>query len=531
MRWTAISANSGTIASAANRATFVLAVLLGLLMGADLQADDLRVKLPQGKGEEVGVAVRQNGDMAYLDLNGLAQALSISVYESKERHKLQYAFGSARLSWTADNVFVAVAEKLRQLPAPVVYQDGRFWAPLEASLTALDDLYPAALEFDRAARQLSLRSSNSDVYAIQYDSKDNGTLVRLSCARKISFSQPVLKDNALSLTLEQTSIDKNILERTPASGAVEKLQVERSGRALQLTFKLTVPVVEYSAWQDEDSHQINLSIVTKVLGNDTLSDIVAAPVGEFAEIGELLEREQEKWKVDCIVIDPGHGGKDPGAIGVTGLKEKDATLDIALRLKQLIQQNTKLKVILTREDDRLVGLNERTRLANREGGKLFISIHCNSMKRGRGSGFETYFLKPARSAKAMEVAMRENSVIDYEESTNGYQDLMEENYILLAMAQSEFARESETLAEIVQNKMRLNTELKDRGVDQAGFYVLVGASMPAILVETAFLSSKREEKLLKTKKFRQQVAQALYGSVLEFMERTGTRRAEVSEQP
>jgi N-acetylmuramoyl-L-alanine amidase len=107
-------------------------------------------------------------------------------------------------------------------------------------------------------------------------------------------------------------------------------------------------------------------------------------------------------------------------------------------------------------------------------------------------------------------------VIKYEESSHDYQDLNDENYILLAMAQSEFARESESLAGIVQNQMRMNTGLKDRGVDQAGFYVLVNASMPAILVETAFLSTRREEKLLRTKKFRQQVAQALYDSIVEF---------------
>jgi N-acetylmuramoyl-L-alanine amidase len=247
-------------------------------------------------------------------------------------------------------------------------------------------------------------------------------------------------------------------------------------------------------------------------------------------MSQQLEREQEKWKVDCVVIDPGHGGKDPGAVGVTGLKEKEATLDIALRLKQLLAKNTQLRVVLTREDDRFIGLNERTKRANSQAGKLFISIHCNSLKKGSGSGFETYFLKPARNANAMEVALRENSVIDYEETTNGYQELTAENYILLAMAQSEFVRESEGLAAIVQKKMLLNTGLKDRGVDQAGFYVLVGASMPAILVETAFLSSKHEEKLLRTKKFRQQVAQALCESVLEFMKQTEFANRAVSSE-
>ncbi len=510
-------------------------LVLSLLMVASAPsgaANSLTLRTSSGKQANAPIALRRSGAVSYVDLNGFAAALKADVYSNEQKRTFSFTAGSARLKWTADNVFIRIGNEWWQLPAPVVYQDGCYWAPLVAFLDVLARAYPSGMEFDWNSYQLSLqpRKGGGDIYGIVYEQKGNGTLVRLLCSRELTYANPIIRAKTVILTLEHATADGDALSRIQPSGAVEKLALEKIPQGLQLTFDLAAPILECTAWQDEESRQIHLSLVTQLVTAQIPGRAGAPSAGDSEETNQLLEREQQKWKVDCVVIDPGHGGKDPGAIGVTGLKEKEATLDIALRLKQLLMKDAGIQVVLTREDDRFIGLNQRAKRANSEGGKLFISIHCNSLKKGSGSGFETYFLKPARSAKAMEVALRENSVIDYEESTNGYQELTEENYILLAMAQSEFARESEGLAAIVQKRMLLNTGLKDRGVDQAGFYVLVGASMPAILVETAFLSSKHEEKLLKTKKFHQQVAQALYESVLEFMKQTETANHNVSAE-
>jgi N-acetylmuramoyl-L-alanine amidase len=232
-----------------------------------------------------------------------------------------------------------------------------------------------------------------------------------------------------------------------------------------------------------------------------------------------IESDRGKWHFDTIVIDAGHGGKDPGAIGPTRFKEKSATLDIALRLEQLLKTKTKLKVVLTRRSDIFVPLYERGRIANRANGKLFISIHCNASKDRRATGSQTFFLSPARNKQAVAVAMLENSAIEFEEDKEQYQSLTDENYILLNMAQSNYIKESETLGAEVQNWFERKTELKNRGVDQAGFYVLYGANMPAVLVECGFISNKYEEKLLKSKKFRQTVAEVLFQSIVKFCEK------------
>ncbi len=499
----------------------------------DSSADDrIKLRFPEKDLPDAEVEVRQSGEMLYLDLEGFSKALNLRSFQNPERRKFQFNIASIPLKWTANNAFVVIADEVMQLPSEVLYQDGKYWAPFDAFLEILRANYPGEIQYNRYNWTLEITSSSKTVFAVRYDVKDNGTLVRIYCTRKLNISQPAYRHNAVSITLMNADVDRSALLRAPPTGVVEKLLIEEHAQSTQLTFQVNAPILEHSLTQDEGTHQILLTLVTSTEIPQVFSpSAYNAENLELDVLDQALKREQEKWKVDCVVIDPGHGGKDPGAISPTGLQEKEITLDIALRLKQLIEKNTNLKVILTRRDDSFIGLNDRTRLANQKQGKLFISIHCNAVKSGNAGGFETYFLRPARNQKAMEVALRENSVIKYEDSNTQYQDLTEENYILLAMAQSEFVRESETLAGIVQTKLRANTGLKDRGVDQAGFYVLVGASMPAILVETAFLTNKNEEKMLRTKKFRQQVAQALYESTIEFMKRTEQQNDKVSIHP
>lgn len=492
------------------------AVLLLQIPATSVASDILTVNFPEGPLPKAQVAVLQAGDLLYVDLEGFARALKIPTFINSERNKIQYAIGSIQLKWTADNAFAAIGDQIIQLPAEVSYSQNKYWVPLDAFLAILSRIYPAEINYNRYQWTVSIRPTDYDVYAISYDPKENGTLIRISSSRKFDVSGAALRDRRLSITLLGAKVNKDALELVPPGGAVRELIIEELPEAVQLTFNLSQSILDHAVWQEENPNQIVISLTTRIISPDSV-----APVAEKSddEISQLLVRDQEKWKIDCIVIDPGHGGKDTGAIGVTGLNEKTVVLDIALRLQKLLEKNDGLKVALTREDDRFLALSDRTKFANQVGGKLFVSIHCNSSKRSSGNGFETYFLKPARSQRAMEVALLENSVIKYEESKNQYQDLTEENYILLAMAQAEFAKESEAMADIVQKKMKLHTNLKDRGVDQAGFYVLVGASMPAILFEAPFLSNAREEKLLKTKKFRQKIAEGLYDSILDFKKR------------
>ncbi|MFL2510898.1 MAG: N-acetylmuramoyl-L-alanine amidase [Candidatus Neomarinimicrobiota bacterium] len=227
--------------------------------------------------------------------------------------------------------------------------------------------------------------------------------------------------------------------------------------------------------------------------------------------------EKNKWKFSTIIIDPGHGGKDPGAVGYRGTLEKDIALDVAKRLEKKISKNMKVKTVLTRDEDIFLKLGERTKIANENNGSLFISIHANAATDRRASGFETFLIGPNKNAAAVRVAARENAVLELEGSSG--KKLTNEDLIKATIAQSAFASKSEKFAALVQEEISKRVQGKNRGVKQAGFYVLMGASMPNVLVELGFISNLAEEKKLRSSQYREVLATSIFRA-LEKYEKT-----------
>ncbi|KAB2850085.1 MAG: N-acetylmuramoyl-L-alanine amidase, partial [Ignavibacterium sp.] len=236
---------------------------------------------------------------------------------------------------------------------------------------------------------------------------------------------------------------------------------------------------------------------------------------------ENINRLKDKWEFDVIVIDAGHGGKDAGAVGVNGAKEKDINLSIALKLGKLIEENMKdVKVVYTRKTDIFIDLYKRGKIANENNGKLFISIHCNSTpkKPTDANGFEVYLLRPGRTKEAIAIAEFENSVIQYEENPNRYEKLTDENFILVSMAHSSYMKYSEKFAEYLHKEFVKHPGLNSRGVKQAGFYVLVGASMPSVLIESGFLSNSGDAKHLSSDSGQQKFAEYVFNGIKKYRE-------------
>jgi N-acetylmuramoyl-L-alanine amidase len=224
-------------------------------------------------------------------------------------------------------------------------------------------------------------------------------------------------------------------------------------------------------------------------------------------------------KIGKIVIDPGHGGHDTGTIGPTGLKEKDLTLDVALRLGKLIEEKLGAEVVYTREDDTFVPLEDRTALANQVKADMFISIHANSSRDHSARGVETYYLNFAASEEAMEVAARENALA--QASLHDLQDMVKK------IARNEKIEESRELAADVQSSLtkrlqRNGKAPKNRGVKRAPFVVLIGANMPSVLAEVSFLSNPSDETLLKKGDHRQRIAEGLFSGVSSYLESLGS---------
>ena len=227
-----------------------------------------------------------------------------------------------------------------------------------------------------------------------------------------------------------------------------------------------------------------------------------------------LKKEKNKWKFDTIIIDPGHGGKDPGAIGYRGTKEKDVTLDVAKRLAKKIERNMKIKTILTRDEDTFIGLRERSKLANAQNGKLFISIHANSAEDQRAHGFETYLIGLNKNEAAVRTAARENAVLALEGSD--VEKLTDEALIKASLFQTSFANGSERFAALVQEEMNKRLQSRDRGVKQAGFYVLAYTSMPNVLIELGYISNPSEEKKLRSSQYKDALATSIYRAIEKY---------------
>lgn len=218
--------------------------------------------------------------------------------------------------------------------------------------------------------------------------------------------------------------------------------------------------------------------------------------------------------VSRIVIDAGHGGHDPGAHG-NGITESELTLDVAQRLEKLLKAQPGIEVVMTRDTDVFIPLEERTAIANREGADLFLSIHANASRNPQARGIETYFLSFAMNPEAEAVAARENAT-----SARVMHNLPE---IVKAIALNNKINESRDLADTVQKSMakRLsakNRSLRDLGVKQAPFVVLIGALMPSVLAEISFVTNRQDGALLKTSAYRQQIAQALFDAIQNYQQ-------------
>ncbi len=224
-----------------------------------------------------------------------------------------------------------------------------------------------------------------------------------------------------------------------------------------------------------------------------------------------------------IVLDAGHGGHDPGATGPSGLTEKEVVLDVAKRVTRLVEEDLGVKVALTRNTDVFVPLRERTNFANKQRADLFVAIHANAHPQAVSEGVETYFLSSeASDSGARQAAAAENSVVQLENpASRAKGDVLKS--ILWDLAQSEFQQESSFMAETVQDSMTRSLNLVNRGVKQAGFYVLGGAAMPAILIEIGFMTNPKEERKLATPAYREAMARAIHAGLAEYKRRYDQR--------
>ena len=220
-----------------------------------------------------------------------------------------------------------------------------------------------------------------------------------------------------------------------------------------------------------------------------------------------------------VVLDAGHGGKDPGAM-YYGLKEKDIALDVTLRVGKILESNPEIKVIYTRKTDVFIELIDRPKIANKEDADLFISIHCNGAKSAQAYGTETFVMGLSRSAANLEVAKKENSVIllesNYQEKYNGFDPNKPESLIGMKLLQEEYLNQSIDLASKIETNFVSSNKRYSRGVKQAPLWVLDASYMPGVLIELGFLSNKAENNYLSSENGKNEMAQAIAKAIVNY---------------
>jgi N-acetylmuramoyl-L-alanine amidase len=291
--------------------------------------------------------------------------------------------------------------------------------------------------------------------------------------------------------LKSSNMRRNLLDSSIKSIRASQFNTE----TVRIVFDMNIPDYEYKIIDNIGSNLI-IEIYPNGLNEEQKNDF---------SINKFLKK--------IIVLDPGHGGHDPGAIGPRGLYEKHIVLDIAQKVKDIISKNyPNYEVIMTRNDDVFIPLSERTAIANRVNADLFVSIHTNSSPNNYARGIETYVLNWTDDEESMRVAARENAI-----SLVQMKKALSDIGLILASLEREIKRdESIKLAKHIQNSLEkihsINAQ-HNRGVKQALFYVLVGAKMPSVLVEVGFISNLEEERLLSEESFRENIAKAIVSGI------------------
>jgi N-acetylmuramoyl-L-alanine amidase len=432
----------------------------------------------------------------YISLKDFTKVMHYNIYTNDAKKKSVLYMGKDRIRFTADNSFVIHNDNALQMPLECKWTHGEILVPVIYFTQLLNQYTSFLFEYDIKAKTIIIEPSNVNITGIRLEEKENGTLIHVFASKKFNEKEIMLdiRNGWFHIDVYGGKIDTSSIAKIPGKGYITKIEGYQLGDTASLAFKLKGKIKSRDLVIQDSGNDFYVNLRTETI-------LTSQNDNEY--IKTELKEQKKKWYIDKIVLDAGHGGKDSGAPGYNKkINEKDIVLPIVLELgKKLNQKLPDVKIVYTRKTDVFIPLWKRTEIANKANGKLFISIHANGSTSKKLNGFETYFLSADKDEKATGVVLKENSVIEFEETVDRqrYEGV---NFILATMAQSAFIKQSQYLASVIQSALKTKLEkigMTDRGVKQGPFWVMVGATMPNVLVETGFMSNKYEfNKLIKS---------------------------------
>jgi N-acetylmuramoyl-L-alanine amidase len=470
------------------------AVALLALTSIVLAQGQGQVTLRTPAGDKPVAAAQQNG-LTYFSANDVVTAIGGTIQPDSGGFKV--TLNNTIAAFGPDTRFAVVRDDLIEMPVNPIVIGGVPFVPWQFFNGFLGKAADSEVLWDSGARVLTVRPKQQSIVAVQMSVTNVQGISKVVLTLSGPSEYVIAKEASMYVIRFKAPLAAPFAEQAYDDANVSHASFSGS----DLRIQLTSPDVIGDPYKLENPFRIVLDLRK-----------AAAPIpGQAPQLPGA--RPVEPAGIRTIVIDPGHGGKEVGAVGPGGLMEKDITLAVARKLSSALQSTINARVVLTRDDDTVVSLDQRTAIANQYKADLFLSIHMNAAVVKGAKGSETYFLSlEASDELAKRAAETENA------STNAPKagpapDL---KLILWDLAQQEYLQESSRFAQDIQEEMNSATGVQNRGVKQAPFKVLVGATMPAALVEVGFITNPDEESKLKSDAFQDTMVDALVRAIRKY---------------
>jgi N-acetylmuramoyl-L-alanine amidase len=496
-----------------NRYRIVLAILTLVVLfgfaGSGFAIGTITVETETGNHL---VAAYNSAGVDYISLSELADLIDGSLDWEIIGQKIIYEDKKNQLAFFVDSPYCRVNDETYNLTYAAAVRDGELFLPAVTFLPILDKVATQRITYDKKSSKVKVQPNRYNVNDITFSAKANGLLIEVGCSQELAFDVFVTTGNWVNISIRDAKLNVAKIESRKDSRYMYDLKAHQEDGVGQISIWLKQDVKTTQERLVQDPLRIQVSIPDVKFAADTES---AHPKSTF------------DGKIDVIAIDAGHGGQDFGAIGAEKTREKDITLAIATTLADLIKEDDRFKVVMTRNNDKTLTLQDRADCANKAKADLFVSIHCNANPSKKARGWNIFFLAPAKNDSARATEQFENSYFikeltgETDDKNDGAGPSADDPVagILNDMLLTEFQSESHDFAMMIDKEFHKDLDIPARGVDQAGFFVLNKVFTPSVLVETAFITNKADAKLLRDDKFQKQLANGIYDAIKAFADK------------
>jgi len=468
--------------------------------------------------------IRVYNDIKYFSLKDISNVCSGGINWYKISGKVVFTLNTHHITFYLKSKDVLIDSNKYTLPFPTYMVSSDLYIPLDFFLSIkFAEASGHRVEYDPEQNILSFESA-VNVYPPRVYSFEGFTQINFEMTEKLAYDiqKKAKNDYQVVFFRGKTVTDKLYFQ----NDHIKNISISNAHNQAMCRFKLTDGKLEIKPSYLENPLRLVLNISPPGVEVSTSGSEGLAIAGSTVPVAAVvIPKPEEKIqtipaagmpaKALTIVVDAGHGGDDPGAVGPNNSREKDINLAIAKGVAKLLSRDG-YKIILTRQDDTFIPLVDRTQIANENNANFFVSIHCNSNSKKKQQGFEIYFLSEnASDPDASAVVARENAVVKLEGNPTVKKEKIQT--LLWAMVMNEYMNESSELCSYITEDVTSRIKINNRGIKQAGFYVLRGAQMPAVLIECAFLSNPKEEIKLRTRKFQKDMADSIYAGIKKYI--------------